>query len=990
MATNLLEDETVTGAVADQPNDATTRDMATLSRDLARAGELFIKDLEAWRSTIRTHMSALNAPKNIEWKAGTVKNTSSKPHLIRPPSELDSWDYNIPKHPAGTWDDHSLVGAPPYPIIEAFYQTLDPESSITLPAEDPMRPFLLGNSSGIVEGKNLQRVYIRSHYIKAELSLLASSPISQRPMIITPPFKVLLEFLPQLKEKLASLQQQARLLSPQHSHASLRLDGYQDSGNDVPSVNSGNNGDQGTEPGGPVRMTPQTDLEHRAAHLEHLIKFVETDLGDLLELRKRISDASLQSISFDDLWHLFKPGDLVISREEGEGSSERLYRVYFTTGGQIKRRESKGPGSQVGPTPGRMLLHQSLQGAWTPLLVSAYKMEFDGTRVGPKEYCFAIHHFVGKTPITNLPVYPLAFHPGKGCRAYFEARGRKYLSSPGHKSYNGLAVPTPSRPTVYEMMPGQGVGAPQRVSSSQRHLEDISGEVFIDFAEFPLTARSGVFAQLSRPFQDPTETSEHIQGVDSQGNPVKFLVEHSGHEVDTRLAEIFYSSARKGLKPFKPSEEPDSMTGEVFELLGHQVPGYCFQNRQWYLLDVDLVEAIDHDRYSGFEDLVIPDDYKDLLLALVDNHSSHHQKRGDELKKGATNRKSTQIDIVRSKGQGLIVLLHGPPRSGKTSTAETIAAYTRRPLYSLTCGDLGYGSERSELRLDEHASRAEKWGCVLLLDEADVFLMKRDWTEVGRNSLVSVFLRKLEYYSGILFLTTNRPGTIDEAFKSRIHISLRYPSIDLASTEQMWVNIMRRLEKENETAEIKVVFDKSKLLKFAQKHYKRREPSKTTWNGRQIRNAFQTALALGYADRKAAFRDAGLTLEEASTDRHAKKWMRVKLTVNNFKSIAKTTNEFEDYLASLRGKDSYLAREAELRDDDYDPDKPATPAMKNYAPSLFMTRPTVSEALSETGRVQVKRKGKGKGKAKVEESDEDDDEDDDLDTVSEGGATDDE
>ncbi|KAK3364547.1 P-loop containing nucleoside triphosphate hydrolase protein, partial [Lasiosphaeria hispida] len=207
-------------------------------------------------------------------------------------------------------------------------------------------------------------------------------------------------------------------------------------------------------------------------------------------------------------------------------------------------------------------------------------------------------------------------------------------------------------------------------------------------------------------------------------------------------------------------------------------------------------------------------------------------------------------DLVQSKEQGLIILLHGPPGSGKTSTAETIAAYTWRPLYSLTCGDLGSGSTESETLLDRHASRAEKWGRVLLLDEADVFLLQRDWTEVSRNALVSVFLRQLEYYSGILFLTTNRPRTMDEAFKSRIHISLRYPSIDLASTEQLWANIIRRLETENEWVEIKIKFDRNRLLAFAEKHYKRREQTGTTWNGRQIRNAFQTALAQGHAGRK--------------------------------------------------------------------------------------------------------------------------------------------
>lgn len=51
-------------------------------------------------------------------------------------------------------------------------------------------------------------------------------------------------------------------------------------------------------------------------------------------------------------------------------------------------------------------------------------------------------------------------------------------------------------------------------------------------------------------------------------------------------------------------------------------------------------------------------------------------------------------------------------------------------------------------------------------------MAKRTRDDYGRNATVSVFLRMLEYYKGILFLTTNRIGTFDEAFKSRIHLSL--------------------------------------------------------------------------------------------------------------------------------------------------------------------------------------------------------------------------
>jgi SpoVK/Ycf46/Vps4 family AAA+-type ATPase len=386
---------------------------------------------------------------------------------------------------------------------------------------------------------------------------------------------------------------------------------------------------------------------------------------------------------------------------------------------------------------------------------------------------------------------------------------------------------------------------------------------------------------------------------------------------------------------------------------------------------------------------VIPDHYKELLVALVDNHTSGLERRADkqQQQKRMEGFDNAQIDLVPGKGQGLIILLHGPPGSGKTSTAETIAAYTRRPLYSITCGDIGLEPADVEEQLEEHTSIADKWGCVLLLDEADVFLMQRTWKEINRNALVSVFLRQLEYYSGILFLTTNRPGTIDEAFKSRIHVSLRYPSIDLPSTLQMWENIMRRLEAENEFAEVKVEFDRRKLLAFAAQHYKRRQSSETTFNGRQIRNGFQTALALGHADRRAALREAGKTPEWAAKS-GKKKWMTVKLTTKNFRSIARTTKEFEDYIVSLRGRDSDAAREAEVRDDDYDPDM--GPARKNYGSAAM--RAQGGWGRGEGGPTGLTRRGTGgdggtiggdrgkrKGKRRDAESEDDDDDDDDDD-----------
>jgi hypothetical protein len=194
--------------------------------------------------------------------------------------------------------------------------------------------------------------------------------------------------------------------------------------------------------------------------------------------------------------------------------------------------------------------------------------------------------------------------------------------------------------------------------------------------------------------------------------------------------------------------------------------------------------------------------------------------------------------------------------------------------------------------------------------------MRRSWDDMGRNALVSVFLRHLEYYSGILFLTTNIVGVIDEAFKSRIHVALRYPSIDLDSTKKIWNNVLDRIERDNEVADVRIEFNRTTLLDFASAHYRRHEPTDSTWNGRQVRNAFQIAIALGQYERLTRIKDEGLSLDEALTSKN-KNLTTVRLTKRNFLNIASTARDFEDYITSIRGSDSSVARANQHRDDDY-------------------------------------------------------------------------
>lgn len=122
----------------------------------------------------------------------------------------------------------------------------------------------------------------------------------------------------------------------------------------------------------------------------------------------------------------------------------------------------------------------------------------------------------------------------------------------------------------------------------------------------------------------------------------------------------------------------------------------------------------------------------------------------------------------------------------------------------VSVGELGTRMDHLEKNLSQILDIAHTWRAVLLIDEADVFLEQRELRDVNRNALVSIFLRMLEYFQGILFLTTNRVATFDEAFQSRIHIGLRYDKLDIQTKKGIWKGFIDRVRKlpEVEVADI--------------------------------------------------------------------------------------------------------------------------------------------------------------------------------------------
>lgn len=142
-------------------------------------------------------------------------------------------------------------------------------------------------------------------------------------------------------------------------------------------------------------------------------------------------------------------------------------------------------------------------------------------------------------------------------------------------------------------------------------------------------------------------------------------------------------------------------------------------------------------------------------------------------------------DIVEGKTAGNVILCKGVPGVGKTLTAEIYSELIERPLYLMHSGSLGTNAKDIEASLRVIFSRAERWDCVLLLDEADVFIVQRG-DNIEQNAIVAEFLRTMEYFSGLLFMTTNRPSDIDEAIISRCAAIIEYEIPTPEKAAKIW------------------------------------------------------------------------------------------------------------------------------------------------------------------------------------------------------------
>ncbi|CAD6593811.1 MAG: hypothetical protein ASARMPREDX12_007682 [Alectoria sarmentosa] len=550
-------------------------------------------------------------------------------------------------------------------------------------------------------------------------------------------------------------------------------------------------------------------------HLAYLTDFVHQRYADALSRELARHRETRAMCTYDWVWLLFRPGNIVYAWDHD------TLRAYIVE--EHDRQVGQETEGKIGPQTLSVADDVERMPRPASLTITVWALDFDGERLGRCRDTYSIPAFDGEKPILSLPIFPNKYlkhdkrvHQTLSTEEYLIQRGRLFfeMTKRSYMEHHGETLTSPRR--------------------------TVRGRVMID-TKFYYDDDAGVAPILGL---DKPDEHQHIDlGEDNEGR--QNIKGRYGHYDD--------------IDPHKCK----SMDPEQYLVCHNRIWAFVLKTRQWEHLHVANFRQPDF-QVDLIKDLVLDKDAKAMIKAL-----SHRYTMQSETEN------TWSADFVRNKGEGQIFLLHGKPGVGKTTTAECVAELTRRPLLSLTCGDLGIEPLVVEKELMRWLTLATSWEAVLLLDEADVYLESRISQDLQRNTLVSIFLRALEYYQGLLFLTTNRVGTFDDAFVSRIHVVIHYPDFTNDQRGQIWNIFFNKLEREREN------------IKFTQRtvDYAResKEMQNLGWNGREIRNAFNTAVGLA----------------EYENERDAKQ--RVVFHARHLEQVVKMSRAFRDYLNSTHG-----------------------------------------------------------------------------------------
>ncbi|KAL1854934.1 hypothetical protein Daus18300_011254 [Diaporthe australafricana] len=534
-----------------------------------------------------------------------------------------------------------------------------------------------------------------------------------------------------------------------------------------------------------------------------------------------------QTTTFQDLWTVFPPGTLVYGRP-----FQNEHQVFV-----VKDNVRTWPDKDQQRSGGRDYLPWKLE-AWS------YDWR-DGT-FRRTDYTLLFEHFDGHLPLDMLPYYPFDL-PRDSKDSFKELRKeeiKKELIERGRKFRRYCEAKEGERLFEY-----QGKAVFEKTGFSNFKQDEEGGEKShsslspSDFFAFLVGRRgsSGVVPTVkSTQVQSRVmvDYDSYFQYGQTEGRNGALEPGNSGSGCGCSDCQ-----ANEGLKKnyrtrfdLQSSVKAKEWEEEQYMLCPPRVLGYILQEKQWAQLQVTSLSEISNETTEESalnQRLKLADD-------LTPDNSSDGQGDGLEID-----------DIIPGKGKGLVMLLYGPPGVGKTSTAEAIAIETRKPLFSVSVADVGTRAKHVESNLSRIFSLATKWQAILLLEKRiGLRFVPEDLTSYERHhfarplTIFEVFLRVLEYYHGIMILTTNQIANFDVAIPSRIHVAIKYESLKKGQMQAIFEEFLNRLDENN------AIDDYDDIREWLETDvYREAGREGHGLDGRQIRNLVTTALGLARAER---------------------------------------------------------------------------------------------------------------------------------------------
>lgn len=333
-------------------------------------------------------------------------------------------------------------------------------------------------------------------------------------------------------------------------------------------------------------------------HLELCHRVLEAELRDDLKAR---DDFILNGvITYSTIWMIFEPGTVVFSVKGGQPCAAKLNNGNYQ---QTRCGNCYSLGCQI--------------------------VDWDGENFGLGSEQFSVWEFEGTMKITKLSAYPLEYHPNLSkVKDELYARGKLFeeLSGYHYKQYEGIAI-------------GQGPWGPVKYNVDSRIIIDTyAWNRFNPNRQVSLNALAKPIKRVAVSVNSNVDADEDEDDYDEEYDD-----EYSEpYDPDVACGEGQKSSLT-------------SLTKDQLLLCSASLKGYSLKNKKWLTFSIGSVKDIKYND-GAFDSLVLPEDHKELILALTESQVAN---------------KETFDDVIQGKGKGMIMLLSGPPGVGKTLTAES-------------------------------------------------------------------------------------------------------------------------------------------------------------------------------------------------------------------------------------------------------------------------------------------------------------------------------